>query len=46
MDPLRRSRGQRLRHEVVPGVGLVLWFVNRAIVGKPDEVDAERIDAG
>ncbi len=28
---------------ILLGIGLLLWFVNRAIVGKPDEVDAERL---
>jgi hypothetical protein len=28
---------------VLLGIGLLLWFVNRALVGKPDELDAERL---
>lgn len=28
---------------ILLGIGLLLWFVNRAIVGKPDHVDAERL---
>jgi len=31
---------------VLMAVGVVLWFVNRAVVGKPDEIDAERRGAG
>ena len=31
---------------VLMAVGVVLWFVNRAIVGAPDRVDADRLGAG
>ena len=28
---------------ILLGIGLVLWFVNRVIKGKTDDVDAERL---
>jgi amino acid transporter len=28
---------------VLLGIGVLLWFVNRAIVGKPGQLDAERM---
>ena len=41
-----REASVYLTTAVLLGIGLVLWFVNRAIVGKPGEVHAERLDAG
>jgi amino acid transporter len=28
---------------ILLGIGVLLWFVNRALVGKPDDLDAERL---
>jgi amino acid transporter len=31
---------------ILLGIGVLLWFVNRAVVGKPDELDAQRLARG
>jgi amino acid transporter len=41
-----REASVYLTTAILLGIGLVLWVVNRAIVGKPDKVDAERLEAG
>jgi basic amino acid/polyamine antiporter, APA family len=34
-----------VRAAILVGIGLALWVVNRLVVGKPERVDAEKLQA-